>query len=255
MPRKSWATQADWDAEYRVGLETDGFVSAGVGARAEVKLHFVRSMRQSATQQIADHYEGHLGPAAFNRRFVIVGGGFGWAAQELLIRGFTNIVVVETSAYVQAEKGNTDEAEVRAAISAVGLDPDAGRGAALLERGSPAASRNPRGAGIVIVNADISTSAGRTAVRNALVPSGNPQIVISEDVATSLDDAEVVALDADMSAWGGQQTVVHMVSALPPGTVGVPPRYNPPFNWKTLVAWKALLPDPTWIDVTTGDIL
>lgn len=255
MPRKTWDTKADWDAEYRKGIEWDGFPSAGLGARSEVKLHFVRAIREASIQRIADFYESFLTPANFNRRFIIIGGGFGWVAQELLVRGFTDIVVVDTSAYVQAEKGNTDEQEVRDAITAVGLDPDTGRGAVLLERGSPAASRGPRGGTISIVDEDISTSAGRTAVRDALIGNGNPQIVISEDVVTSLEDAEVLSLNDSMQAWSGPQTIAHIVTALPTDTVGVPERYGAPFNWKTLADWKALLPDEIWIDIGTGDVL
>ncbi len=177
---------------------------------------------------------------------MIVGGGFGWIAEALLSLGFKNVVVAETSTYILAEMDNSDEAEIRADIAATGLDPDTGRGAQLLALYSTPGAR--RGT-VQVVNADIMTETGRDAIKAVL--GGNPQIIVTEDVCTTLTDAECLDLSAACHAFPGPETVVHAVTALIDRR-GTP---NPGYNWKYLDEWKALLPDDLWLDVRTGEVL
>jgi len=199
---------------------------------------------------IARHFENQIGPAAFNRRFVIVGGGFGWAADELLERGFTNIVVVETSTWVLAEMDNDDEQEVRDACAAVGLDSNGARANELVARharpGVPRRQRRNVVESISIVNADIGTAQGRTAVKSAV--GGNPQIVVTEEVMGCLTDAEAIQLHSDCNAFGGQQTVVHLVTPLEPNNT-----QDSGYNWKSMADWLALIP-AIWINGATGEV-
>jgi hypothetical protein len=211
-------------------------------------LHYHRSVMDGVAQRIATHFDAYFGPAAFNSRFCVVGCGFGWTIDHLIDRGFTNVVGTETSVYVLAEMDNSDEAELRTAITAVGLDPDTGRGAELLARHLTTGARRGRklGAGVVtILGADISTDAGRTAVRTEL--GGWPQIVVSEDVMTNLTDAECLQFHADCGAFGGPQTVVHLVTPLMPNQ-------DAGYNWKTLDDWVALIPSAIWISAVTGEV-
>jgi len=243
MPLKTWDTKADFDAAYSIGAEgLDGHPSN----RTEVRLHYHRSVLGGSAQRIADHFVTYLTPANFNRRFVIVGGGFGWTADELIIRGFTNVIVVDTSAYIQVEKDSNDEAEIRAEIMLVGLDPDMGRGAVLLARHK---TTGPRRGTILILNEDISTTAGRNAVKAAV--SGNPQIIVTETVMESLTDAEAVQLDADMNAFSGQQKTAHLVYTLDDD----PATQDSGYNWKVLADWKLLIPGAAWIDASKGEVL
>jgi hypothetical protein len=211
-------------------------------------LHYVRGNRQGLIDRLAAYYHNYIGPAGYNYRFVIVGGGFGWVADALYGLGFTNVVVADDSVYIQAEKDNDDTAEIIAECALVGLAADDPRTLQILAKYATSGAR--RGA-IDVVDATVSTAEGRLAIRNALTPSGNPQIVVTEDVMTSLEDAECIQLAADCQAWGGQQEVVHAVSVLQPDNPG----QDPIFNWKTLAEWQALIPGDTWIDVRTGDVL
>ena len=242
MPSKTWDTKADFDAAYDIGAEG---LYGHPSTRPEVRLHYHRSVMGNSAQRIADHFTTYLTAANFNRRLVIVGGGFGWVADELKKRGFTNVVVVDTSPYIQAEKDSDDDAEIRAEIAEVGLNPDFGRGFTLLLQHK---TMGPRRGTINILNEEISTTAGRNAIKAAV--NGNPQIVVTEDVMTSFMDAECVQLDADCNAFSGQQRVAHMV------TVG---RFDGSqdlgYNWKTLVDWKLLIPGTTWINRVTGEVL
>ena len=240
MPLKTCDTKADWDDAYSFGAEgLDGHPSS----RVEMRLHYHRSVRNNRVQRIADHFTTYLTPANFNRRFVIVGGGFGWVAGALKQNGFSNVIVVETSAYIQVEKDNDDEAEIRAEIAKVGLDPDSGRGAVLLARHK---TPGPRRGTILILDEDISTTAGRNAIKLAV--NGNPQIIVSESVMESLTDTEAIQLDADMNAFAGQQKVAHMVYPLAENQ-------DPDYNWKSLADWKLLIPGAVWIDARTGEVL
>lgn len=242
MPRYTWDTKADWDGAYRVNLEQDFGWPA---SRDPVTIGYLKSVRTAAIERIASYYETALGPAAFSKFIVIVGGAFGWVAEELAARGFTQIVVADTGAYVQAEKANSDETEIRAAISAAGLDPDSGRGLQILNRYATTGQRQWSGG---VLNADVLTSAGRNLIAGQF--PGQPDIVVTEDVLTSLSDAEAVTLHNACDAFSGQQTIAHLVTTLDPEA-----RQDPAFNWKTLAEWKTLLPDSVMINAVTGEVL
>lgn len=248
MPYKDWNLKATFDEAYSWHAEPDGHPNT----RAGVRLHYHHGQIQLIAQNIADHFDSYIGPAAYNNRFVVVGGGFGWAAGELLDRGFTNIVVAETSTYILAEMDNDDEQEVRDACAAVGLDPNGTRADELVAMwarpGVPRRRRKGAAQDVPIINADISTTQGRSAVQSAL--GGMPQIVVSEEVLGCLTDAEAVSFAAACQAWGGQQTVAHIVTPLMPNN-----RQQPDYNWKTISDWKLLLPSDIIIDAVTGEVL
>jgi hypothetical protein len=250
VPLQDWNLKATFDTAYGFNAEPDGHPNTRQG----VRLHYHRGRMLNSAQRIADYFHNYFGPAAYNNRFVVVGGGFGWAAGELLDRGFTNIVVVETSQYVLDNMDLDDEAEVRAACVQVGLSSTGDRANELVgwwaRPGVPRRRRRQTPLDVPIVNEDILTSAGRTAIRNALNPSGNPQIVVTEDVLGVLDDTEAVAFADACSAWGGQQTVVHLVTPLMPEHTQAPG-----YNWKLLADWKLLIPGDIWIDAVTGEVL
>lgn len=180
-------------------------------------------------------------------RVVLVGAGFNGSGAGLTALGI-EVVGTETSAYILAEKNNTEEAEVRAAIVAAGLNPDVdliigpnGRAEydplnLFLEGGR--ASPALRGKGNVLAE-DGATRPSRNAIRNAL--SGNPRYLISEEVLNSITDAQVLLVcDAAarlVSEAGGTCTIVHMLSPLNPDAAS----QEPDLNWKTYAQWRALL--------------
>lgn len=243
MPLVDWNLKATWDAMYSIGAEgLDGHPNT----RPEVRLHYHRSAMGGIISRRAAELGIKLGPAQFNKRVLIVGGGFGWLADEMRNEGFNNLLVTDTSAYVQAEKDNTDEVEIRAQITAAGLDPDAGRGAALLARHQRAGAR--RGTEDVL-DADICLAAGRSDVTAIL---GNPQIVITEQVLESLSNAEAITFSGCCSAFAGPQDVYHLVETLHSTNPGA---QDPTFNLKSLADWKLLIPVDRFIDVRTFEIL
>ncbi len=241
MPRVIW-DKATYDAMYRIGAEgLDGHPST----RPEVKLHYHRSVVGGIFVRRAAALAAILGPAQFSKRILIVGGGFGWLASEMRKVGFTTLLVTDTSSYIQAEKDNDDTSELRAAIAAVGLDPDIERGAELFVRHM----RGRRRAAEQILNADICTTGARAAVTDVF---GIPQIVITEQVLESLSDAEAVTLSGCASAFAGPQDVYHMVETL---DLKHPGDQDPVFNFKSLADWKLLIPADRFIDLRTFEVL
>lgn len=249
MPFQDWNLKASFDGAYSFHAEPDGHPNT----RPAVRLHYHRGPMANVAAQIAQHFDSYIGPAAYNQRFAIIGGGFGWVAGELMDRGFTNVVVAEISAWVLAEMDNSDEQEVRDACAAVGLDPNGARADELVAMwarpGVPRRRRRGAAEDVPIINANITAAQGRTAVQQAL--GGMPQIVVTEVVLQDLSDAEAIQLAAACKAWGGQQTVVHIVATDPgPDTIK-----DADYNWKSLAAWKALIPPDIFIDSVSGEVL
>jgi len=54
---------------------------------------------------------------------VVIGAGFGWTVEGLIENGI-NAVGTDISAYILAEKGNSEEADLRGYIQEAGVDPD-----------------------------------------------------------------------------------------------------------------------------------
>jgi hypothetical protein len=181
---------------------------------------------------------------------ILVGCGFNSTAEGLADLG-VRVIGLDTSDYIQAEKANTEEAEIRAIITGVGLDPDIdliiGKPGNLMVdpldvflRGGRA-SPQPRGWG-QILGEDMKTNGSKRAVIRAFetqYPSAAIRFVISEEVLNSITDAEALLVcefaGAAAADWGA--TVVHMLSPLKSYKTGQAPE----LNWKTYAGWRAFL--------------
>jgi hypothetical protein len=248
VPLQDWNLRSTFDGAYGSIIRSPPGEHSGV----PIHVHYLRSALRGVAIPVAAYFDSYLGPAAYNQRFVIVGGGFGWIADELLDRGFTNIVVAETSQYILDNMDLDDEADVRDACEAAGYDRNSPGVDALVgwfaRTGVPRRRRGQVAEDVPIVSADISTPQGRNAAKSVI--GGNPQIVVSEDVIGTLSDAEAIQFAADCQKWGGQQTVVHLVTTLDPDA-----SQDPGYNWKTLADWKLLIPSDIFIDAVTGEVL
>lgn len=175
---------------------------------------------------------------------VLVGAGFNGTGAGLEALG-VDIIGIDTSAYIQAEKGNTEEAEIRAIIIGVGLDPDIDLIIGepgnvmvdpldiLLEGGR--AAPVVRGKGTVLEE-DMDKRGSRNTIKAALASSS--RYVITEEVLNSIIDAEalqVCDLAAKFTSENGG-TVIHMLSPLILGKTSAPE-----LNWKTYAEWRTVL--------------
>lgn len=78
--------------------------------------------------------------------------------------------------------------------------------------------------------------------------------IITECVAESYDDADITTqwpLVSDLLEPAAPlSNIIHMVVPLFPGA-----SLDPALNWKLLADWKALLPNHSWVDVSSWEVL
>jgi hypothetical protein len=176
---------------------------------------------------------------------LIVGAGFGWTIEVLESLGFTAILGIDTSDYVQTAKTLDDETVIDAALIAGGLNPLLGDGANIKANAHSPGPRTRCSRGIP--NEDIGNGASRGRVRQFLGVAGNDKIVtgISEQVFDGLTDAECVTLSDRMNDVCDR--VVHFVTDATRENDGV-------WNLKTLEGWKTLIPGDEFLD-TNGRLV
>lgn len=134
---------------------------------------------------------------------LIVGCGFGWGVEAFIAETGCTTVGIDISDYIDAEKANTEEAEIRAAIIAAGHDPDTGHGAAVL---AGVFDGQPR-SNVIILKEDASTNTSRQAIRAAL---GNwPSVCILEDlIDETTTDGEITLVNNAMDNFAGSQRII-----------------------------------------------
>jgi len=134
----------------------------------------------------------------------VVGAGFGWGVEAIIAETGATVVGIDISDYIAAEQGNTEEAELRAEVSAVGLNPDTGRGLEIMNFVFDGLPRS----NVVVLQNGATSGPQRTEIRTAL--DGNwPSVVIAEDVIDdSWTDDEIVSMRDSMNGFGGTQRII-----------------------------------------------
>ena len=243
MPLKDWNLPETWDAAYSIGAEGD---TGHSGSRSEVKLGYHRRVMLPVCRNRAIGIAQALGWIPPGPSIVIVGAGFGWTAEVLEEMGFTRVVGIDLSTYIQGRKDGTEEADIDGRITGVGLNPGAGEGAALKARFFDGGARTRASRGVR--NEDGATGGSRNRIRQALGLSGSQSVDwgLSESVLESLTDAE--ALQGSSIAHQYCTSVAHYVVTLREGN-------HSGYNWKTLEDWKTLIPADSFIEAGTFRVL
>ena len=167
-------TKADYDAAYR--FRVSRYFGGTAEGESEVKCHY----HKWAMQPILQNMWSVLAPIlniASSEYVCVVGAGFGWGVEAFIAETGATTVGIDISEYIAAEQANTEEAELRAEITAAGFDPDTGKGATIL---AGIYDGQPR-SNVIILENDASTGPQRNEVRVAL---GNnwPSVVVYEDL-------------------------------------------------------------------------
>ena len=233
MPLFDWSQKSTYDQWYDFGAEPDGHPNT----RDEIRLGFCRAVTFPAVQQKAIKIRDIL-QFGFNQRILIVGGGFGWLAEALEALGYTNIISIDDSTWIQSNKNTTEQIEVELAIKkAYGINPNDPLTSEMLQhRGrlwdGGVRTRCSKG----VLNNNLSTGRLRKDIKDAL-GGVDPDIALSDSVLESLTDNECGVV----SGYAHQMTnrVYHIVQ--------VTGQVDPAFNSKTLQQWKALLPNDTFV--------
>lgn len=245
MPPPDWNTKAGFDSVYYGTPEYDGHP----WTRQRVMLNYHRWKVYPEAQQYADFYTTITDPT---NSIVIVGSGFAWSLEILVDQyGYDPALLtgVDTSTWVQGAKDTTEEQEIRDAITAVGLDPDTGRGLELLTRCY--FDTRPR-ATITVLNETLQNQGSRNRVLNAV--GGSADFVISELMMSGLSDAEAVLVDQQMTDLDiGQTWHVVMDQFTYTNEAKSWTRIRQPdidkwdWNTKTLEGWAALMPNSNFV--------
>ena len=237
MTFKTYPDKAAFDADYRLGAEPEGHPNTRPG----VKLHYNRFVMLPICRNRAAGIHRVMEWLG-TERIVVAGSGFGWLVEAFISdHGYSNIVGCDTSPYIQNNKLTSELTDVRDAITAAGLDPDAETEMVtrLLDGGVRV--------GVTILDEDMQSNRSRNAVRSYL--GDVPQIILTEDVLPALFDAEATQLSVDYRTYSPVPQIVHYVTTTRPGqTPGE-------FNWKTLSEWKTLLPNDVFIEAGTYQVL
>ena len=199
-------TKADYDALYSIRV-TRYFGGAPPG-ETEVRCNYHRWAMQPILAAMWATLQPILNILSTDD-VCLVGAGFGWGIEALVAESGANVVGVHFSDYIAAEQSNTEEAELRAAITAAGLDPDTGKGATILAGIYDAQPRT----NVIVLHQDLSTNQARLAVRQAL--GGQPNVIVIEDIIDdTTTDQEIVDGNNQANLFGGSQRVIWIYRGL-----------------------------------------
>jgi hypothetical protein len=226
MPRKTYNTKADFDEDYRIGAEPEGHPNS----RSEIKLSYNRASMMPYCERRADKLV-EIFNWPLDTKILIVGAGFAWTAEILETKyNYTNIITTDTSDWIQSNQNESEESEVDAAITAVGLDPASGVG--LTKKNRLHTPGNRRRHSRNIEDESLSNTGSRNRIKAIL---GDIDTAISEEVVTVLDDNEVLNIADWIERINANMQIIHLTTELLPNT-----DQDPRYNWKVLADWKAL---------------
>lgn len=212
-------TKTDFDAAYIFRLDRyfnrdHPEVAQDPAQTGEVILHYHRFFMSPI---LADMW-ARLAPIlniASTEHVLIVGAGFGWGVDAFIAETGATTVGTDISAYITAEKTNTEEAEIDAEITAVGLDPATGRGAAIKAYVYDGLVRVP--ANVIVLEEDAQTNQSRQAIRAAL-NNNWPSVCIVEDlIDETTTDAEITQVNNALNLFAGNQRVIWITGRGYPG--------------------------------------
>lgn len=213
MSRYEYSNQAAYDLIYVARVSGQPHYTPGNA----VRYHYHRNHGFPWHEKIADWL---VDTSGFDlTRIAIIGAGFPWTHEALFARGrpLGSVASQDSGSWVQDPNNNSETSEHRAEIQRVGLDPDAGRGAALMAQMDGGLRI---GVGIKSVGKPISSGGGRSQVRQRLSGGGGrPTFCYSEMVIESLWDVdpdtgatEILDFTDDMKDIGNASTTVaHIV--------------------------------------------
>lgn len=221
-------TKELYDLAYSFPAEPDGHPNTRPG----VRLHYNRAVLYPEMVRRAQQLVQLLGLTTADR-ILIAGCGFGWTVEALVDMGFS-AVGTDVSAFIQDNKAVAEDGDIAAAISAVGLDPTSGEGATIFSqlKGNGIRTRG------VVLNEDSQSVRSRNTVKQVL---GEPTVIITEDLVTSLSDNECAALQSALTKYVTGVRIVHFLTEF--ANPAAP--FN--FNSKSISEWKAVFPTSTII--------
>jgi len=219
-----------WDKQLYDEMYRHPFNVAG----QQVDLTYLWATSKGIGDRFAQFFFDHI--AEPPGTLLVVGGGFGWSAEKYEELGF-EVHLIDTSPHIQGAKGTSEASEIRAAVVAAGIDPDAGEGAAFLSSmlrpdtlGNARSKKNAE-------DENLSNNGSRKRVRG-LFASGQIDFVLTEEVISTLTDSDLVTVLGWINSTGhAGTTYVHFTTPLDP----IASFQDPRLTWKTMAGWRIFL--------------
>jgi hypothetical protein len=186
----------------------------------------------------------------------LLGCAYGYSLEVLAAdHNITRVVGTETASGIRTKMGQSEDADIQAAIEAVGLSVASGDGLRLFNalRDRAGLVRSTRTADVL--NESLANNPSRNRLRDALLAKGGTSWdVVSENVLTVLTDSECQTFATQARAVRGITRLIHLVST---ARIKAGERSDliAGYNSKTAMEWKALLPDDTIVSLYTREIL
>ena len=216
-----------WHDQYDVG---SGIWVGESGDWQELRWNYHRRWAVISWNSYTDALLAALGWLP-NDNMVVVGAGFGFLEEHLRDHdGFTALVSVDDSVWIQAAKDTTEDADMDAQIAFVGINPLALEGRELKEQLTDGGTR----ARLPILNENLMTKDSRTAIRQQF--TGQIDTVFTDFMILWLTDAEAIELSAELNQTGA---IVQHVTC---GNI----------DGRNLAYWVALIPGDTFVDACAG---
>lgn len=206
-------TKQDYDDNYvfHVDRHFNATVAHDPAQIGKLKLHYHKYFMQPIIAAMWSRLAPILSIAS-TEDVCVVGAGFGWGVDAFIAETGANTVGIDVSDYIFNELNNTEEVEIDAEITAVGLNPSSGRGAAIKASIYDGQLRVP--SGVIVLQEDAQTNTSRQAIRSAL--GGWPSVVIFEDlISADTTDEEITQADNAAKLFAGDQRVIWIMRRWP----------------------------------------
>jgi hypothetical protein len=247
-------TKANFDKGYQFNISAKWYAENGLDAEGllgepSLWLNYTRYIKRPHSIPIAQRIVDDLG-IVNGDSIGIIGAGFGWTVEQLaLLLPSSEIVGVDTSPWIQGEKGTTEEAEIIAACNAVGIT-DPARQQVWVSRVDGDVIRTP--ANVVLYDYDLTRPGDRNKFLNEIAGASYTW-GITEDVLPWLTDNEMQVLSTEMHKIC--DNVAHYVTEFSQEQADQGQEPEPVYNWHTLPEYKALIPADVFMAALTKETL
>ena len=205
-------TKADYDNNYRYYVERNmpGGSPHNREGRLQVKIRYHRLYMRGQLFAMWAKLQPMLNILSTDK-VCVVGAGFGWGVEAIESETGAIVVGIDISDYINAEKTNTEEAELRAEVAATGLNPDEGRGLEVMNFIYDAQPRT----NTIVLQEDAASGPSRRRIRTALGGSWPSVVVYENIVEDTWTDQDIINARNAGNGFGGSQRLIWVYKQTP----------------------------------------
>lgn len=228
-------SKQSWEQLWNAGAEPWGHPAGRQQVRLKYNRHVVMPYARQKAQAMVNRHG--WGPTS---NVIVLFCGFGWIVEALKDLGVGEVVGIENSQYILDNIAFNEDAELIAAIEAVGLTVESGDGQTLF--GMMRNNGNPRvNQSYAIVSSEpLDTNASRTRVKDLFSDNDPIDVITYDGWFQAYENSEIVQISDYINRIRGVQNVYHEIYD---GGWG----YNT--NTMSIAEWEALLPNDIIVPV------